>query len=311
MCESRFRYCKFYLMIKGIYMALPVTAIVTAFNRADQTIETLKKIHACEPPPDEVIVHVDGANTALGTQISNIFPLVKVIVSQSNIGPGGGRNILLAAARNELVASFDDDSYPLDLDFFLRLVRMWEIYPDAAVISVRYFERGDEIQMAGQDVIQVVDFTGGACCYRKSAFFLTKGYISRAVAYGVEESDLALQLFEKNCVVLFTNYLRIYHDTDLKHRQSIGISLCVLENIFILAYLRMPIVVYPLILWKAIKYSYNAFNFRDIGIVMRRIAGLPRLLSNFSQQRAPLSVLVYVRYVLARRHPSVLGSIIP
>jgi len=37
-----------------------ISAIVTAYERIDQTLNTLRIIEACDPKPDELLVHVDA-----------------------------------------------------------------------------------------------------------------------------------------------------------------------------------------------------------------------------------------------------------
>src|SRR6185503_7866777 len=119
------------------------TAIVTAFRRVELTLVTLKKIQNCEPRPDEIIVHVDGNQTQCETAIRSAFPDVKVLRTETCVGPGGGRNKLINAARNEIVASFDDDSYPHDPDFFSRVIQTTGELPDAAVYAASIYHRGE------------------------------------------------------------------------------------------------------------------------------------------------------------------------
>src|ERR1035441_7070867 len=97
-----------------------ITAIVTAYQRIDQTLVTVRKLKECVPPPAAIIVHVDGNQTDCAAAIRTAYPGVQVILSESNLGPGGARNILIGASAQSIVASFDDDSYPLDVDYFAR-----------------------------------------------------------------------------------------------------------------------------------------------------------------------------------------------
>src|SRR4029077_6972862 len=93
------------------------------------------KILNCRPAPDEVLVHVDDGQESCATALGETFPDISVFVSREAIGPGGGRNKLMAAARNELVANFDDDSYPYDSNFFARALQIFALFPTASVIG--------------------------------------------------------------------------------------------------------------------------------------------------------------------------------
>src|SRR6185369_11564132 len=107
-----------------------ISAMVTAYERIEQTLATLRVIQSCVPPPDEVLVHVDANQIAVENAIRASSPNVRVLRSEAQIGPGGGRNKLVAAAQSEFVASFDDDSYPIDSDYFARALRIFEKFPE-------------------------------------------------------------------------------------------------------------------------------------------------------------------------------------
>src|SRR5688572_8601662 len=98
-----------------------VAAIVTAYQRIDETLNTLRLLHACDPRPAEILVHVDGAQRECAARIATAFPAARIIVSDTRVGPGGGRNKMIAAATHDIVSSFDDDSYPVDRDYFDRV----------------------------------------------------------------------------------------------------------------------------------------------------------------------------------------------
>ena len=117
---------------------VPITAVVTAYQRMDQTVETLLKIAACRPRPEQILVHVDGGEAECARAIRAEFPSINIVTSEGNVGPGGGRNKLIAAARNDWVASFDDDSYPLDDDYFERIQALARLFPTASILSARY-----------------------------------------------------------------------------------------------------------------------------------------------------------------------------
>ncbi len=50
-------------------------------------------------------------------------------------GPGGGRNLLIGEAKSPLIASFDDDSWPVDADFFSLAEIVFASHPEAAILD--------------------------------------------------------------------------------------------------------------------------------------------------------------------------------
>ncbi|NJN91753.1 MAG: glycosyltransferase family 2 protein, partial [Leptolyngbyaceae cyanobacterium SL_5_14] len=73
------------------------------------------------------------------------FKEIIIIKNPVKVGPGGGRNVAIARAKNSIVASFDDDSYPIDSDYFARLLQLFEIFPKAAVIGSAIFHQNETI----------------------------------------------------------------------------------------------------------------------------------------------------------------------
>src|SRR5215203_4880493 len=110
-------------------MKAGISAIVTAYERIDQTLATLRIIQCCVPRPDEVLVHVDANQIECEKAIQKAFPEVRILRSRDQVGPGGGRNKLVNAAQFDFVASFDDDSYPIDSDYFARARQIFEKFP--------------------------------------------------------------------------------------------------------------------------------------------------------------------------------------
>jgi GT2 family glycosyltransferase len=219
---------------------VPCTAIVTAHERVDMTLTTLKRIQGCEPRPDETIVHIDGNQTQCEAAIRNTFPDVRVLRSETGVGPGGGRNKLIAAAKNEIVASFDDDSFPIDADYFQRLQNVFNQFPAASIVCAAVHHRGERASADVRVAEWVADFVGCGCGYRRDTFLKTSGYVPLRLAYGMEEVDLALRLHAQGNKILRTPWLRIFHDTDRKHHADSSVTAASIANLALLTYLRYP-----------------------------------------------------------------------
>jgi len=217
-----------------------ITAIVTAFERGPQTIDTLRRIYACDPAPDEVIVHVDANQSRCESEIRHAYPEINIIKSEKRVGPGGARNKLIAAASNELVASFDDDSYPLDHDYFKRALQLCDRFQEASIVCAALFHRGELIEQDTPAAQWTADFSGGACIYRRKKFLEMDGYVPLPVAYGMEEADFAIRLHAQGGRILTSSWLRVFHDTDLQRHNDPYVTANSIANLALLAYLRYP-----------------------------------------------------------------------
>ena len=224
---------------------VPVSVIIPAWRRVDQTLVTLGKISECSPAPSEILVHIDAGGDLCAQAIAAEFPQVRLILSDVNVGPGGGRNRLMSSACNELVVSLDDDSYPLDLDFFGRVISVASEHPEYAVYTARIFERGDSLQAAPLPPSEKCSFIGCGAVLRRSTFALTNGYVPLPVAYGMEEVDISMQLHGLGERIISAPELNIFHDTELEHHGSASITSATIANQALLMWLRYPISFWP------------------------------------------------------------------
>lgn len=280
---------------------VPVSAMVTAYRRPERTMETLHRIQRCAPSPQELLVHVDGSERALADAVQRSCPSARVVVSDAHVGPGGGRNAMMAMARHEIVASFDDDSYPIDADYFARLQELFARHPEAWVLSAAVFHRHDEITPASSAAEWVADFVGCGCAYRRRYYAATGGYVPLPTAYGMEEVDFSLRLYALGGRVLRSSRLRVFHDTDLAHHDDPRITSASIVNLALLAYLR-----YPRSMWLfgaaqcANRIQWLLRHGRHRG-VWSGIAAIPSTLAGYRSQRRPLSMGVVRSFMALRR----------
>ena len=280
-----------------------VDAVLTADARTAQTLVTLARLTACEPPPNEILVHVDGNQVACADAVRQAFPTVRVLVSEQRIGPGGGRNALLAAATAPFVASFDDDSYPIDRDYFARVRDVMQRFPGAAIVCAGVYHQGEAVAEASRRASWVADFVGCGCIYRAAAFAGGAGYVPLAVAYGMEESDLALRLHARGGRVLFTPWLRVFHDTDRARHADPAVTAASISNLALLTFLRYPIALWPVGVMQSVnRVSWLLQNGRQRG-VGRGLASIPRRLWTYRADRGPVSRRHLRSYLALRRQP--------
>ena len=284
-------------------MANGMSAIVTAYERVDQTLATLKVIASCDPAPDEILVHVDDNRIVCVLAIRVAFPDVRVLLSNERVGPGGGRNKLLAAATHDLVASFDDDSYPIDSDYFARAQQLFAKHTNASVICAALYHRGETIALDERKAKWTADFSGGACVLRRSAFLEAGGYVPLPVAYGMEEVDLALRLHARGGRILTSSWLRVFHDTDLQRHGDPRVTAGSIANLALLAYLRYPVSLWGIgvgqcanrLLWLLRHGRYRG--------ILKGVTMIPAHLRAHHRYRLPLSKRAVRSYLALRRAP--------
>jgi GT2 family glycosyltransferase len=280
-----------------------ISAIVTAYERVDQTLHTLRILESCDPKPDEILVHVDGNRVECEKAIRTAFPHVRVLVNSEHVGPGGGRNRLVAAASNELVASFDDDSYPIDSDYFARVRQLCDRFPDASIVCASLYHAGEAIGLDERNAQWTADFSGGACVFRRDAFLNAGGYVPLPVAYGMEEVDLALRLHSRGGKILTSSWLRVFHDTDLNRHAEPQVTAGSIANLALLAYLRYPVSLWSIGVWQcANRVLWLLRHGRHRGI-WHGLTMIPGHLRAHHQHRRTLTIRAVGSYLALRRAP--------
>jgi GT2 family glycosyltransferase len=280
-----------------------ISAMVTAYERIDQTLATLRVLQNCVPKPDEILVHVDADQLKCEQAIRKEFPDVRVLLSHDHVGPGGGRNKLMDAAQHEFVASFDDDSYPIDSDYFQRALKLFERFPEASVICAALYHTGEPIGLDDRSARWTADFSGGACIYRRRAFLEAGGYVPLPVAYGMEEVDLAIRVHSRGGKILSTPWLRVFHNTDLKRHADPRVTAGSIANLALLAYLRYPVSLWAIGAGQCVnRLLWVLRHGRRRGIV-KGFAMIPAHLRANRRHRLPLSRTAIRSYLALRRTP--------
>ena len=281
-----------------------ISAIVTAYERVDQTLNTLRILESCDPKPDEILVHVDDNRSECEKAIRAAFPEIRVLTSSERIGPGGGRNKLVAAANHDFVASFDDDSYPIDADYFARVRQLFDRFPEASIICASLYHAGEPISLDERKAQWTADFSGGACVFRRDAFVEAGGYVPLAVAYGMEETDLALRLHARGGRILASSWIRVFHDTDLKRHAEPHVTAGSIANLALLAYLRYPVSLWSIGVWQCVnRVLWLLRHGRHRGI-WRGLTMIPGHLRAHRRFRLTVSSRSVRSYLALRRAPA-------
>jgi GT2 family glycosyltransferase len=277
--------------------------MVTAFDRIDQTVVTLDRIAGCRPAPAEILVHVDGGRQDCADAIRSACPVARVIISSGRVGPGGGRNRLMSEAAYDIVASFDDDSYPVDSDYFSRLLGVFSQQPGASVVAARIFHIGEGVGADNGPDEWVSDFNGCGCAYRREHFLDAGGYVPLVTAYGMEEVDLALRLSARGRRILLSPSLRVHHHTDRARHSDPAVTAASLANIVLLAFLRYPVVLWPVAAGQLLnRLQWLVRHGRRPGIG-RGLSAAPLQALRLRHLRSPLRASAVWAYLARRRHP--------
>jgi hypothetical protein len=139
-------------------------------------------------------------------------------------------------------ASFDDDSYPVDSDFFSSVERLLSEHPQVAIFGASIWGRHEPEKVRTESLIPSPSYLGCGYAIRLASYRHVRGHLPRPVAYGMEENDLSLQLFETGWQIYKAGNLRVFHDTELKHHRSPEITSGIIANVGLFAFLHYPFI---------------------------------------------------------------------
>ncbi len=281
---------------------VPISAVFPAYDRLKSALKTIAAIESCDPRPDEIIIHVDGGRMDLADAISKAYPEVRIISSSEYVGPGGARNRLIREAKHELVANFDDDSYPDHHDYFSRVMEDFCLFPDMAVLSAANLEW----EKHTQGFMRFGIFSGCGCVFVKSWFLKTTGHIPLRVAYCMEEVDLSLQLHHLGGVIVHDPQLHVRHVHDSPDKSSNDNIACILANTALMPFLRYPLVLMPLGVWHVISRICSIVRHGWWAGMGRGLLLIPQYFAKYAAIRDPVSARSVLSWYQLRRQPELL-----
>jgi len=218
----------------------PVAVVIPTYNRGSAVVSVLEKVLACDPQPAEIWEHIDRNDGVLEQNLKQRFPDVRILTSTGRLGPGGGRHRCLMACGVPYAVSLDDDSWPVDADFFAAIVPLFLKNPDAAKFGASIWHRSEAEIRRRSVVRRVASYVGCGHAMRVAAYRDIRGYLARPKHYAIEESDVGLQLFVRGWQVFLAEELRVYHDTDRTHHDAAEITASTITNLALLAFLHYP-----------------------------------------------------------------------
>jgi GT2 family glycosyltransferase len=243
--------------------------MITSRRRPDDLRRTLARLSLLDPPPDEVLLHLDECGEPPSFP-EYPFPL-RVTHSSSAIGSVPARDGMIRRAMGDFVLSLDDDSYPEAPDFLATAETLWKDRPRTAVLW--FPQRTDEFPTSlgqsdfGPELITGT-FSSSGACLRREVYLRLPGY-RREFFHAYEEPDYALQVHGSGWDVRFHPGLIIRHHYSTMNRNEIRTHHFHARNEIWSIWLACPALwVVPVTLRRAAGQFFYAWR-RGLGWVMR------------------------------------------
>jgi GT2 family glycosyltransferase len=254
--------------------------------------------------PAEVLVHVDGGNLDVIEAVNAFDPAIRVLISENLLGPGGSRNQLISAAAYDLVANFDDDSFPAQPDYFARLMLLAENFPNVAMFSAASQEK----EWRSLQFQRVALPSGCGCVFRKSWFAKVQGFVPLPIAYNMEEVDIGLQLYALGGIIVHDPLLRVVHDRFLANDIDATTNAYVLANTALFPFLRFPWWLWPVGVWNVAHRVLLLLSWGWTAGLLNGLRLIPGFLERHKRFRQEVSSATILRWLLLKRWPKELGD---
>ncbi|HBJ86499.1 MAG TPA: hypothetical protein DDZ88_22125 [Verrucomicrobiales bacterium] len=280
-----------------------ISVVVPAHRDLPPLLRTLHFLERCSPGPAEVLVHVDGGSAEILSAVRARHPAVRLLVSDDLLGPGGSRNRLVATAKHEWIANFDDDSFPAHASYFGRVAALITRFPEAAILSAA----SHAAEWQTSNIERVGIFSGCGCVFRKSLFEKLGGFVPLPVAYGMEEVDLSLRTHAAGGLIVHDPLLRVRHEPlPGRARDHAAISAAVLANTALFPALRFPWWLLGLGLYQILRRIVWMIQQGEGRFVLRGLRQMPQHLWSRREHRKPVPGCAVLSWLRLRRHPEAL-----
>jgi GT2 family glycosyltransferase len=189
----------------------------------------------------------------------------------------------------------------MTLTRLIQLLKLFEAFPKAAVIGTKIYHQNEAIEPYTLSTRWTASFVGCGCAYRKEVFQQTSGYVQLPVAYGMEEADLSLRLHDLGWGVLESDWLRVFHNTELAHHSHPKITAASIANQMLLAYLRYPVLCWWLGVLQCISRIFWLIRHGRFSGIWDGILAIPVLIQQHQTDRQTVSAKSLFSYQRLRR----------
>jgi GT2 family glycosyltransferase len=251
-----------------------LTIVIITWNEKDllrRCLETV--IPVIDGDQDEVVVIDNHSQDGTDAMVASLYPQVRYLKLDRNIGVGPARNRGICLARGNYIMTLDNDTRVLGGDIGSIVEDIFHKHPDIGLFSFRLLNEDGSIQQnirrypniiqplcarigfirsswigqrnlnhhlmtdvdlsAVDDVLDVDYVLGANQVFRKESFVLLNGY-DEAIFFGPEDADFCLRMRRLGFRICYVPILEIEH---AYRRRTRKFSLLTLKHIIYYYYL--------------------------------------------------------------------------
>ncbi|OGS71067.1 MAG: family 2 glycosyl transferase [Flavobacteria bacterium RIFCSPLOWO2_12_FULL_35_11] len=207
---------------------MQASILIVSKNRKAELEFTLKVLERyLDLTIHEVLVFLDGCYDN-SERLRIQFDWVKWVVSEKSIGASAARQQLYPKAQGKFLIGLDDDAHPLNANFIMKTVCVFEMYPNAGIIA---FQEIKGVFDSDYEALEKVDikveeyytneFIGCGFAIRKDVYLTTKGFPVWIDIYG-EESCVSMEVLANGYDMIYSNTVKVNHRVNISDRKLNG-----------------------------------------------------------------------------------------
>ncbi len=206
--------------------------IIPVYNNAIYTFNCLKSILKHTKIPYEIII-VNDCSTDETSKMLSLIKNIKIIHNKENKGFIESCNIGAKESHGEFILFLNNDTMVTE-NWLENIQKTFEKFSDVGIVGVKLIFPDGKLQEAGSIIfsdgsawnygkfddptnpeynyIKKVDYCSGACiAIRKKLFFEVGGFDENLKPAYYEDTDLAMQIREKNLHVYYQPFSIVFH----------------------------------------------------------------------------------------------------
>lgn len=219
-----------------------LSILIVTYNRVNELRRCLESARSQEPAPDEIIVYDNASTDGTELMMASVFPDVKYVRSDSNLGCPAGRNRGVLETQYSHVLCVDDDG-TLQPGAISAVHETLNTYPEAAVIAGLVIDDYHSYSNSGPRA--VFSFSGGICCISKNIFIALGGYHEDGLRQG-EEGELAYAIYDAGHQVIQQPNLRLDHHVSVSPERWRAVVQSSARQTILTGIKRVPLPLLPL-----------------------------------------------------------------
>jgi len=210
--------------------------IIVYYNQIDLLFDCLTSLIPTLSSSDEVIIVDNASQEQRNNEISNLFPFVKLIKNERNIGFGGGNNLGVEHAKGKYFAFLNPDTV-VENGWLDHLIQTLETHPRVGMITPKILLKqdtskintcGNSIHISGLTLCRgmgkprdyypntgIVNAVSGACFLLKNELYKQIGGFNETFFMYMEETDLSLRSRLVGYQCFYDADSTIYHNYNL------------------------------------------------------------------------------------------------